>query len=223
MSPAEALTGIRSYHVIAGASVASEVGPAAAIALSKNEFGNALSPFVFVPIPSRHLDVTKDAQGPRDSNDSNESNEGDVMIEGIEENVLVSDSLSVHAFVTVTGLLRRGIQARSVDRAAWGTRDASLFLIAFDVVGRERVCVLRRRFPNTPILTFSDDAHDEMMSRECGADAHLGSDIDAIAERIRSFRSEPSGGRLELPRPRRIQSFLRDQRSGERGHLTSRF
>lgn len=141
-----------------------------------------------------------------------------------EEHVLVSDSLPVRVLVTVTGLRRRGIEARSVDRAAWGTREASLFLIAFDVTGRERLCVLRQRFPNTPILTFSDDAHDETLARECGADAHLAADIDIIAEKILGYRAETKDQPAQFAAgPKRVQGFLRDQRSGERGHLASQF
>jgi hypothetical protein len=143
------------------------------------------------------------------------------MIERSEENVLLSDSLPVRALVTIAGLRRRGIQARSVDRAAWGTREASLFLIAFDVIGRERVHVLRQRFPDTLILTFSDDARDETLARECGADAHLASDIDTMAERIQEYR-----GAVHRPMEfaaSSIQGFIREQRSGERGHLASIF
>ncbi|MFT5352953.1 MAG: hypothetical protein ACI9KE_000150 [Polyangiales bacterium] len=145
------------------------------------------------------------------------------MIEGIEENVLVSDCLLVRALVNVTGLRRRGIEARSVDRAAWGTREASLFLIAFDVIGRERLRVLRQRFPQTPILTFSDDARDEKLARECGADAHLSSDIDTIAERIQEYRGALHRTMEFAASPQHVQGFIRDQRSGERGHLASRF
>lgn len=138
-----------------------------------------------------------------------------------EENVLVSDSLPVRALVTIAGLRRRGVEARSVDRAAWGTREASLFLIAFDVIGRERVRVLRQRFPNTPILSFSDDPRDARLAHECGADAHLSSDIDQLADQVLAYRSE---AKLEFAaEPKRVQGFFRDLRSGERGHLASQF
>lgn len=139
------------------------------------------------------------------------------MLEHIEENVLVSDSLPVRALMTIAGLRRRGIEARSVDRAAWGTREASLFVIAFDVVGRERVKVLRQRFPETPIVTLSDDPRDEAMARECGADAHLNGDIDALAEHI--LRCRPRGESFRTPN--RVEEFFEDLRSGERGHLAA--
>lgn len=138
-----------------------------------------------------------------------------------EENVLVSDSLPVRALVTITGLRRRGVEARSVDRAAWGTREASLFLIAFDVIGRERVRVLRQRFPNTPILAFSDDPGDAQLARECGANAHLSSDIETLVERVVEYRREPKFGFASGPR--RVQGFVRDLRSGERGHFAAGF
>lgn len=138
-----------------------------------------------------------------------------------EENVLVSDSLPVRALVTITGLRRRGVEARSVDRAAWGTREASLFLIAFDVIGRERVRVLRQRFPDTPILAFSDDPRDAELARECGANAHVSSDVETLAERAFEYRRAP---KLELAsRPRRVEGFMRDLRSGERGHFAAGF
>lgn len=137
-----------------------------------------------------------------------------------EENVLVSDSLPVRALVTITGLRRRGIEARSVDRAAWGTREASLFVIAFDVIGRERVRVLRQRFPNTTILAFSDDPRDADLAHECGASAHLSSDIETLTERVLEYRRGP---RDELISPKRVEGFVRNLRSGERGHLAAGF
>lgn len=165
-----------------------------------------------MPTPGRHFAVTCAYQNRQIEKEA-------AMVDSQEEYVLLSDTLPVRALVTVAALRRRGIEVRSVDRAAWGTRDASLFLVAFDVIGRERLRVLRQRFPTTPILSYSDDPRDEGAATDCGATCHLSTDVDALAASIRSYRA-PSRD-LGVPGMRRVQRTF--ECSAERGHLTTRY
>ena len=103
------------------------------------------------------------------------------------QTVLLVESMPMRGFVLASRLRQQGLRASVLEPGSWSTSDVDAFAVSFDRIGKERLRLLKERFPRSAFVSYSERDEDAGDAMAVGAHAHVRPDADALTRALRAL------------------------------------